>query len=143
MGADIHYYVEKRTEKGWKLIATDDDVWGYWRDQPDKVQTATREYSLWFHLAGVRSCYEGCDEETRAIPNGWPDDICLELERIELEDADLHSHMSFLLSEVESLPDPHGVFSRSELKKWLTKEAWLLSPNTPKEDIRILLAWDN
>lgn len=87
MGADIHWVIEKKFEKGWAPVLTDYSPFIPYqiRNSVHIFHTGSRNYAFFAALAGVRG--------SGPKPNGLPDDISDAGEIVATQwETDGHSH---------------------------------------------------
>lgn len=122
MGCDIHIFIEKKTDQGWKEV----EIEGWLI--PDG-----RNYALFGFLSHVRGSYEG----TEAMDLGWPEDS-------ELKDDWRHDHYHTYLKDIYKWDWPE------DLKDNYFKVFFeYIIPRHPElefvkdKDIRLLVCYDS
>jgi hypothetical protein len=158
MGTDVHVWVEKRTDEGWRIYEHHCSLVLYtealeagksadeasaltmdsWKAMRDKYPiTSRRNYERFAALASVR----GQGREA----NWWPDDIDPRMQTA-LSDQDLHSHCWYPLAEAA------GIWAATERDEALgtfgavAPECIYFGVDKDAEDVndyRVLIAFDN
>ncbi len=132
MGADIHFYVERRDDNRWIKC--------------DAPRSSNRNYAVFTALADVRretSDARGYKIETICEPKGLPEDCSDEVRDRCLDDYH-HSHSWLTIAEcLEYKGDPEGIVD-SFFKEYLAEIiAWCEANKVKNEDIRFVFYFDN
>lgn len=144
MGADIHFYVEKKVDDTWQPVKGPNRWYGKWEGERKLALEgwaySGRNYELFSLLADVRNY--GNRIEPLAEPRGLPEDVSEMIEKISDDwEWDGHSYSYFYLSELEKEKDRFKEISPNIIKETIPKLKILSQGDL--DSVRVVFWFDN